>query len=107
LSDLEERKYDYIINCIGILKNGDKEKMCSINSDFPKTLDRFCVKNKIKLIHISTDAVFSNFTDAAYEDTKPNPSDYYGRTKLAGEVKQGLNIRTSVLGFDPIEHKGL
>jgi len=36
LSDLEERKYDYIINCIGILKNGDKEKMCSINSDFPK-----------------------------------------------------------------------
>lgn len=104
----QDRKFDYVINCIGVLrKNADKEDMRFVNSNFPEALNEYCKKNGIRLIHISTDAVFSDLSGAVYENFPPNPSDYYGEAKLAGEVTTGINIRTSILGFDPVENKGL
>lgn len=108
LSSIEKGKYKYFINCIGVLKNNkNKKNMRFINSFFPKKLDEYCKKNNIRLIHISTDAVFRNNAGIVFEHTKTSPSDYYGEAKLAGEIKNGINIRTSVLGFDPIKNKGL
>lgn len=108
LKAFKNRNYGYFINCIGILKGtSSKEDMSVVNSNFPIILDRYCEENGIKLIHISTDAVFSNLSGIADEKTKPNPNDYYGRSKLMGEVKMaGINIRTSLLGFSSIKHKG-
>lgn len=106
--NLINNNYKYFINCIGALReNNDNDDMDLVNSIFPKKLEEYCKKNKIKLIHISTDAVFSNEMGIVNEKLKPNPSDYYGRSKLKGEVTHGINIRTSILGFDPIGNKGL
>lgn len=106
--NFKNKNYEYFINCIGALReNSNNEDMDLVNSNFPQMLEEYCKKNKIKLIHISTDAVFSNETGIANEKSKPNPSDYYGKSKLKGEVDRGINIRTSILGFDPIGNKGL
>lgn len=108
LEILKNNNYEYFVNCIGLLKrNSNKGDMGFVNSNFPIILDRYCEENGIKLIHISTDAVFSNESGIVYEDSKLNPSDYYGESKLIGEITTGINIRTSTLGFDPINNKGL
>lgn len=100
---------DYIINCIGILRSGPPEEMKTINTDFPNELARVAKKNKGKIIHISTDAVFSSLAGIVTERDKPNPDDSYGMSKLLGEVHANnfLSIRTSLLGFSPIQHTGL
>lgn len=106
--NIKNKNYEYFINCIGVLrKHNNNDDMDLINSDFPIILEDYCKKNKIKLIHTSTDGVFPNETKMANEKSKPNPSDYYGRSKLKGEIATGINIRTSILGLDPIGNKGL
>ncbi|OGH06029.1 MAG: hypothetical protein A2W22_03845 [Candidatus Levybacteria bacterium RBG_16_35_11] len=101
---------DFIINCIGLLPSSkDKRGMSLVNSKFPKKLVSLTSKHGIKVIHISTDAVFSSASSVVYENSKPKPDSFYGKTKLKGEVKSTnvLNIRTSILGLDPLSHKGL
>ena len=53
-----------------------------------------------RLIHISTDCVFSGRKGNYSEDDLPDPPDLYGRSKLLGEVegKNCLTIRTSMIG---------
>lgn len=104
----KQGNYDYVINCIGLLRNsGNRKEAEYINSKFPKLLEKSLVEIDCKLIHISTNAVFSNNSGIVFENNKTNPEDTYGKTKLRGEISEGLNIRTSILGFDPHEHKGL
>lgn len=101
---------DYIINCIGILPSEtDLTVMHAINAVFPKRIAHFAEKNEAKFIHISTDAVFAPDETAVYENSQTTPIDYYGITKLAGEPdsRLGITIRTSFLGLDPRNHKGL
>ncbi|MCL4418570.1 sugar nucleotide-binding protein [Patescibacteria group bacterium] len=106
-----EKKYkiDFVINCIGILKDKDVKTTYFVNSEFPKKLARLSDKNNFKLIHISSDAVFSPISGRVTEKTKPNPKDDYGKSKLKGEPKNKntLSIRTSFLGFDALKNKGL
>lgn len=103
-------KIDYLINCIGILRgNKDIKEMTFINAKFPIKLSLVAEENNSKLIHISTDAVFSPLEKTVTEDTPPTPTDIYGKTKLHGEPlsQNTITIRTSLLGFDPLHHKGL
>ncbi len=106
-SILQDQKFDYVINCIGALRGDSANNLRLLNHSLPKKLEDEGKKNNFVIIHISTDAVFRANAGVVYEDSKPNPSDYYGKTKLGGEIKTGINIRTSTLGFDPLEHKGL
>lgn len=97
---------DVIINCIGIIKQLDDAKNANktiyVNSLFPHLLAEECEKNNAKLIHISTDCVFSgkrgNYTETDFADA----DDLYGRTKYLGEVNYGnnLTIRTSIIGHE-------
>lgn len=55
-------KTDYLINCIGVIKpnmNKSITNAIKINSLFPHELSDYCINNNIKLIHISTDCVYS------------------------------------------------
>lgn len=97
--------YDYIINCIGIIKpfckdddpEGVKEAI-KINSEFPHLLKDF-FKNKSKLIQIATDCVFSGKEGNYNEDAKHDALDVYGKTKSLGEpFEHILNIRCSIIG---------
>jgi len=95
----------YVINCIGILIKGSKlsaENAIYLNAYFPHLLARLMDENDAaaRLIHISTDCVFSG-TKGLYEDTdKKDALDIYGMTKNLGEIIDGhnLTIRTSIIG---------
>jgi dTDP-4-dehydrorhamnose reductase len=57
-----------------------------LNAEFPGHLAELCAKRGVRLIHISTDAVFDGTKDGMYvEDDVPNPISVYARTKLDGE----------------------
>ena len=94
----------HIINCIGVTKFNNtyknKKITVSLNTKMPIYLAELCKLNKIYLLHISTDCVFSgkkgNYSDNSYKDTK----DLYGLSKNKGEVKNKFTatIRTSFIG---------
>jgi dTDP-4-dehydrorhamnose reductase len=95
-----------VLNCIGIVKQRkeakDFIKSIEINSLFPHRLLKICDKIGARLIHISTDCVFSGKKGNYSETDIPDPVDLYDRSKLLGEVTSGraLTIRTSLIGHE-------
>ena len=104
---------DAVINCIGIVKQvketHDPIKSIEINSLFPHKLSGICAQNNCRLIHLSTDCVFSGIKGDYTEKDNPDPVDLYGWTKLLGEVTSGnvLTIRTSMIGRELNTDHGL
>ncbi len=112
----KNRGYDYFINCIGITKDKISDERpksalqaIRINSIFPQQLAEFAKSKNVRVIHISTDGVFSGAAEFYDEDTPHDCSDIYGKTKSLGEVRSRnfLNIRCSILGPSPFEKRGL
>jgi len=99
-----EVRPDIVINCIGIIKQlniaNDPLIIVPINTLFPHRLAALCKVSGAKMIHVSTDCVFSGRKGNYTEDDTPDPIDLYGHTKLLGEVTaQGcLTLRTSIIG---------
>lgn len=93
---------DYIINCIGIIKpfiSDDLENAVAINSLFPWKLADWCEKNNIKLIHITTDCVYSGNKGKYTESDLHDALDAYGKSKSLGECAQkAMVLRTSIIG---------
>jgi dTDP-4-dehydrorhamnose reductase len=95
---------DAVINCIGIIKQREEAKdavmSIKVNSLFPHRLARICNASGARMIHVSTDCVFSGIKGNYAEEDAPDPQDLYGRTKLLGEVTSPgcLTIRTSIIG---------
>ncbi len=104
---------DVILNCIGIVKQIKEAtnpiKSIEINSLFPHKLAALCSMKNCRLIHLSTDCVFSGKKGNYTEEDNPDPLDLYGRTKLLGEVSVGntLTIRTSMIGRELSTKNGL
>jgi dTDP-4-dehydrorhamnose reductase len=92
---------DYIINCIGIIKphmTSSMENSIFINSLFPHQLAKYCNSKNIKLIHITTDCVFSGNSGTYDENSKHDCLDEYGKSKSLGETDNCMTIRTSIIG---------
>lgn len=95
---------DVIINCVGVVKQLKESKLpivsISLNALLPHKLAEMCVERDTRLIHISTDCVFSGNKGNYNENDVPDANDLYGRTKYLGEVteKGCLTIRTSIVG---------
>ena len=95
---------DVIINCIGILieeANVDPENAIFINAYFPHRLMSLADELNSKLIHISTDCVFSGEKEMPYiEKDFKDGKDTYAKTKGLGEIinEKHLTLRTSVIG---------
>ena len=101
--------FDAIINCAAYTSVDKAEKEVdlanNINHLAVSKIAEISNKNKVKLIHISTDFVFDGVSEKAYlESDEPSPLNIYGKTKLAGEVavcesmqKNAIIIRTSWL----------
>lgn len=106
-------KPQYIINCIGIVKQHlaakDPLPSISVNALFPHRLAQVCQAAGIRLIHISTDCVFSGRKGNYAESDVADAQDLYGRTKLLGEVSgEGcLTLRTSIIGRELATSHGL
>lgn len=103
---LQKENPDVIINSIGLVKqieNGsDPIRAIGFNAMLPHQLSKICQSIGARLIHISTDCVFSGNKGGAYLETdNPDPVDLYGRTKLLGELgtaSHELTLRTSYIG---------
>jgi len=95
---------DVVVNCIGIVKQDatakDPVKSITVNALFPHRLAHVCRVANARLIHISTDCVFSGQAGDYKETDKADAEDLYGRTKFLGEVayENSLTIRTSMIG---------
>ena len=95
---------DFIINCIGVLitgANADPENAIFLNSYMPHHLARVADDIEAKLIHISTDCVFSGDKKGPYvEQDEKDGRGIYAKTKGLGEVvnDKHLTLRTSVVG---------
>ena len=95
---------DVIINAIGItIRRGVNYHVSNaiyINAYFPHQLANWAGIHNKRLIHFSTDCVFSGSEGSYSEDATPNASDYYGKTKGLGEVlcKNALTLRSSMIG---------
>lgn len=100
------KKYnpDYVINCIGLIKQLCNKKNFKLtkylNTNFPKKIALLAERNKFKVIHLSTDCVFSGKKGNYIEKEKPDAIDIYGKSKFHGEFKSKfvINIRTSIIG---------
>ena len=77
-----------------------EEEMVEVNAHFPHKLLSICDSSGARLIHISTDCVFSGNKGNYVETDNPDPVDIYGSSKLAGEIvdDHNLTIRTSHVG---------
>lgn len=101
--EIERVKPQVIVNCVGILVGGShksKINAIAVNSLLPHHLQSISEKIGAKLIHISTDCVFSGITGSYTESSLRDADDVYGRTKALGEIisNQHLTIRTSIVG---------
>src|SRR5271155_5352622 len=73
------KRIDYFINCIGLLNDSyPLTDLVYVNALFPHLLEETATKYKSKLIHISTDAVFSPRCGKVTENSFPSPMDTYG-----------------------------
>ena len=100
---LDERDFtpDYVINCIGVIKPFiDKCPANSVfvNSYFPHYLSQELGPKNIKVIHITTDCVFSGKKGSYNEDSVHDEVDFYGQSKSLGETKNCMVLRTSIIG---------
>lgn len=103
-------KPDILINCIGILIKGsqiDPSNAIYLNSYFPHRLAKILRNTGGRLIHVSTDCVFSGYKGNYTENDFRDADDTYGRSKALGEVVNDLDLtmRTSIIGPE-LKEKG-
>ena len=104
---------DAVVNCVGVVKQLESAKdplvTLPINSLLPHRLANLCIASGARLVHISTDCVFSGrkgmYTEADFSDAE----DLYGRSKFLGEVGgEGIvTLRTSIIGRELSTNSGL
>ncbi|MEY4861263.1 MAG: hypothetical protein RL059_962 [Bacteroidota bacterium] len=101
-SALDSIKPDVCINAIGVLNRGadDLDVSQKLNTQLPLFLSDMGRKQGFRLMHISTDCVFSGSRGGYIESDRPDATDNYGLTKIGGERidPKHLVIRTSVIG---------
>jgi dTDP-4-dehydrorhamnose reductase len=103
-------RYDFVVNCIGVLKNAidaasseSIERAIRVNALFPHEVASVADEHHARVIHVSTDAVFSGRAQQPYtESSAPDPVNTYGATKVLGESPAAnvLNVRCSIVGRD-------
>lgn len=94
--------FDYVINCIGTIKPfmaADPVAAIRINALFPWLLADWCEEKGSKLIHITTDCVFSGKKGKYVESDLHDALDDYGKSKSLGECSsRAMVLRTSIIG---------
>jgi dTDP-4-dehydrorhamnose reductase len=100
---LEQEKPDVVINCVGVLVSKSNNDVCNAilaNAYLPNYLSVLGRKTGFRLVHVSTDCVFSGKQGGYTEKSVRDGDDNYARTKALGEVinDRDLTIRTSIVG---------
>jgi len=104
---------DVVVNCVGLVKQlavaGDPLQAVPINTLLPHRLAALCQATGARLVHISTDCVFSGAKGNYLETDFPDADDLYGRSKLLGEVDypHAISLRTSIIGHELTGNRSL
>jgi dTDP-4-dehydrorhamnose reductase len=102
-----------IINLIGLIRHkidtNDERSLAeasAVNSFFPLELVKLSDEKGCRVIQVATDCVFSGLTGSYRESSIPDPIDFYGISKLTGEIKAKnlLTLRVSVIGHELSNH---
>lgn len=105
---------DMVVNCVGVIKQlnnaNDPLTVLPINAMLPHRLSRLCQLAGARLIHVSTDCVFSgrkgNYAESDFSDAE----DLYGKSKFIGELHDdphAITLRTSIIGHELDTHHAL
>ncbi|WP_417706250.1 dTDP-4-dehydrorhamnose reductase family protein [Pseudomonas sp.] len=100
-------KPDVVINCVGLIKQladaNDPLTALPINAMLPHRLARLCELSGARLIHVSTDCVFSGRKGLYRETDLSDAEDLYGKSKYIGELHEqahAITLRTSIIGHE-------
>ena len=106
LAAFAQARPDVVINCVGLVKQlsnaEDPLVAVPINTLLPHRLARMCEVAGARLVHVSTDCVFSGKQGSYKELDEADAQDVYGRSKLLGEVDypHAVTLRTSIIGHE-------
>lgn len=110
---IAEFRPDAVVNAVGIVKQrpeGAAVIPClELNALLPHRLAELCRAANVRLVHMSTDCIFSGRKGDYSERDAPDADDLYGRTKLLGEVTEPgcITLRTSIIGRELSRKTGL
>jgi dTDP-4-dehydrorhamnose reductase len=103
---LNQIQPDVVVNCVGITKHKPRVEdplfSIPINTLMPHRLAGLCKLVGARLIHISTDCIFSGDKGGYVEDDYADARDVYGKSKVLGEVDypNTITLRTSTIGHE-------
>jgi dTDP-4-dehydrorhamnose reductase len=104
---LERIAPDVVVNCVGLIKQmpGTDDPLVAlpINAMLPHRLARQCASRGARVVHISTDCVFSGRKGMYSESDASDAEDLYGRSKYIGELgnqSNAITLRTSMIGHE-------
>ena len=104
---------DVVINCVGVTKHlpnaDDPLVTIPINALLPHQLAKICAETGSRVVHISTDCVFSGLKGNYNEQDKVDATDLYGLSKYLGELhsENCITLRTSIIGHELTTRYGL
>jgi dTDP-4-dehydrorhamnose reductase len=103
---LGDYRPDAVINAAGVIKQRDDVKQSlpclEINAVFPHRLRELCETVGARLVHVSTDCVFTGKRGGYTESDSADAEDLYGLSKYLGEVGEApaVTLRTSIIGLE-------
>ncbi|MFC6741835.1 dTDP-4-dehydrorhamnose reductase family protein [Methylobacterium tardum] len=109
----EAARPQLVVNAVGLVKQlataDDPLEAVPINTLLPHRLARLCRIVGARLVHVSTDCVFSGLRGGYTEDDAPDAVDLYGTSKRLGEVNEEgvITLRTSIIGHELRGQHGL
>lgn len=102
---------EVVINCAGLIKptigKFPIEQALRVNSIFPRNLAKMTNERGIKCFHITTDCVYTGKKGNYDENSLFDAEDTYGMTKNAGENKDCMVLRTSIIGEENGQSRSL
>lgn len=106
LEVMADYRPEVVINGVGLVKQRKEAEVrlpsVEVNALFPHRLAVICQVVGARLIHMSTDCVFSGRKGGYVEEDVSDATDIYGRTKFLGEVSHDhcLTLRSSIIGLE-------
>jgi dTDP-4-dehydrorhamnose reductase len=106
-------KPEAIINAVGIVKQRSDSReiipSLEVNALLPHRLALICQAVDSRLIHLSTDCIFSGKKGNYQDFDESDAEDLYGKTKFLGEVHGAncITLRTSIIGRELSRHSSL
>jgi dTDP-4-dehydrorhamnose reductase len=103
LAHIVRTRPDVVVNCVGVLvreSEEDPSRAIRLNAMLPRVLESKGPEMGFRLIHLSSDCVFSGAAGPYREGDHRDADSVYGRTKALGETNNArdLTIRTSKIG---------